>query len=295
MASIYASLPLSGRAVDLGRALLHGAELAMERAGGALPELVVLDTGGEGRVERAEAAARQAAGDPSALAYLGDVYSDQVEASSRILGPTGLLQVAPVATATELGGPTLVRLMPDDRVGASAIADWLVGAGVSELLVVHDHDPAYGVAVGRMCVEAARARGLTTRSRPVWNHDEEWAGDIGDAGALLYAGVAGSGAVGLWESLHGARPDMWLLGTDGVAVSWLAEAISPSAAERTRFFVAPTRPIESYGEDAMALILQAMADGGDDREAVVRAARARHTPPTDYGCLAVVAQKLASA
>jgi hypothetical protein len=25
-----------------------------------------------------------------------------------------------------------------------AIADWLAGAGVTELLVVHDHDPYYG-------------------------------------------------------------------------------------------------------------------------------------------------------
>jgi len=295
MARVYASVPLSGPAVALGRKLLHGAELAMERAGGALPELVVLDTGGEGRVQRAEGAARQAADDPSALAYLGDVYSDQVGASSRILGSAGLLQVAPLATGTELGGATLVRLMPDDRVGAGAIADWLVDAGVSELLVVHDHDAAYGVAVGTMCVDAARARGLTTRSRPVWNHDDHWAGDIGNAGAVLYGGVAGSGAVALWENLHGARPDMWLLGTDGLAVSWLAEAISPAAAERTRFFVAPSRPIESYGEEAIRLILDAVEEGGEDREAVVRAARAKHTPPTEYGCLAVVGGQLVSA
>jgi ABC-type branched-subunit amino acid transport system substrate-binding protein len=294
MATIYASLTLSGPAGDLGRELLQGAEAVMEQAGTAA-ELVVIDTGGDDRVQRAEDAARQAADDPSALAYLGDVHSDQVAASSRTLGPAGLLQVAPVATWTELGGPTLIRLMPDDAVGASAIGDWLVEAGVAELLVVHDHDPGYGVPVGRMCTEAARARGLAVRSRPVWNHDEELAADVGDAGAVLYAGVAGSSAVGLWESLHDARPDMWLLGTEGVAVAWLAEAISPAAAERTRFFVAPTRPYRSYGEEAMTLILEAVADGGDDREAVVSAARAKHTAPTAYGCLAVVRGRLVSA
>jgi ABC-type branched-subunit amino acid transport system substrate-binding protein len=63
-----------------------------------------------------------------------------VAASSRILGPAGLLQVAPVATWVELGGPTLIRLLPDDGVGADAIADWLVKADVADLLIVHDHD-----------------------------------------------------------------------------------------------------------------------------------------------------------
>jgi len=295
MARVYASLPLSGRAGDAGRELLRGAELALEGAGAESVELLALDTGGPERVGRAQDAARQAAEDPSAIAYLGDFHSDQVAASSRILGAAGLLQVAPLATWVELGGPTLIRLVPDDRVGASAIADWLVEARVSELLVVHDHDNAYGIPVGGMCVEAARSRGLAVRSRPVWNHDERAADDLGAAQAVLYAGVAGSGAMGLWHELHAADPDLWLLGTEGVAVAWLAEALRPAAAERTRLFVAPTAPLGSYGRDAMSLILDAVAEAGNDWQAIVDAALARHTPPTDYGCLAVVDGELVSA
>lgn len=295
MPRVYASLPLSGPERHLGREILRGAERALERADEGSPELIVLDTGGEGRDARAEDAARLAADDDEAVAYLGDFHSSQVATTAPILEASGLLQVAPVATWVELGGPTLIRLMPDDRVGAEAIADWLVDADVSELLVVHDHDAGYGVPVGRMCARSARERGLEARSRPIWNHDEEWAGDVGDAGAVLYVGVAGSGAVGLWEDLHGARPDMWLLGTEGVAVSWLAEAMGPTAAERTRFFVAPTRPFGSYGEEGMTLILEAVAEGGADRAAVVREARARHTPSTEYGCLAVVDGQLVGA
>ena len=295
MARVYASLPLSGRAGDAGRELLRGAELALEGAGAESVELLALDTGGPERVGRAQDAARQAAEDPSAIAYLGDFHSDQVAASSRILGAAGLLQVAPLATWVELGGPTLIRLVPDDCVGASAIADWLVEARVSELLVVHDHDNAYGIPVGGMCVEAARSRGLAVRSRPVRNHDERAADDLGAAQAVLYAGVAGSGAVGLWHELHAANPDLWLLGTEGVAVTWLAEALRPAAAERTRLFVAPTVPLGTYGRDAMSLILDAVAEAGDDRQAIVDAALARHTPPTNYGCLAVVDGELVSA
>ena len=185
--------------------------------------------------------------------------------------------------------------MPNDRVGASAIADWLVDAGVAEALVVHDHGPEYGLPVAGMCVEAARERGLTARSRPVWDHDESPAADLGAARAVLYVGVAGSGAAELWHGLHAANPELWLLGTEGVAVEWLAEALSPAAAERTRFFVAPSAPLDDYGEQAMRLILDAVAEGGEDREAIVRAALARHIPSIAYGCLAIAGGRLVSA
>jgi ABC-type branched-subunit amino acid transport system substrate-binding protein len=295
MTRVYASLPLSGPSGDAGREVLEGAEQAIERAGGAAPELVVIDTGGEGREARAEDAARMAAGDDQAVAYLGDFHSSQVAATAPILGAAGLLQVAPVATSVELGGPTLICPMPDDRVGACAIADWLTEAGVSDLLVVHDYGDQYGVPVGTMCVDAARGRGLTVRSRPVWNHDERPAEDLGEAQAVLYVGVAGSGAAQLWHDLHALRPEMWLLGSEGVAVSWFAEALSPGAAARTRLFVAPTAPLGSYDRQAMELILDAVADGGPDRATIVREARVRHVPTSEYGCLAVVDGKLVSA
>jgi hypothetical protein len=292
MARIYASLPLSGRAAGAGGEILAGAERALNQSGSSSPELVALDTGGDAG---AADAARLAASDDAAVAYLGDFYSSQVHAAQAILGPAGLLQVAPVATSVELSGPTLICLMPDDRAGARAIASWLVEAGVSDLLVVHDHDPGYGAPVGAMCVDAMRDRGLRARPRPVWNYDESPADDLGGAGAVLYAGVAGSGAERLWHDLHTSNPDLWLLGTDGVAVGWLAEALSPAAAARTRFFVPQKEPLGFYGEAAMSLILDAVAEGGDDRREVVRVARAKHTAPTGYGCLAVVDGELVSA
>ena len=311
MPSVYASLPLTGPARHLGREVLLGAQLALEAAGDERVELVTLDTGGDARDERAVDAAGQAAEDPQALAYLGDFHSSQVAATSPILGAAGLLQVAPVATWAELGGPTLVRVMPHDGVGARAIADWLVAGGVSRLLVVHDHDPYYGVPVGGMCIEAALDRGVGVRSRPIWNHDEAWEGDTEGAQAVLYVGVAGSGAVQLWNDLHTADPELWLLGTEGVAEPWLAEAISPSAAERTRFFRAQRAALGFYGYEAMALILDAVAAGDGDREATARAARATtdrdsvlgrysldadgHTTTTAYGQLAVVDGELVSA
>jgi branched-chain amino acid transport system substrate-binding protein len=301
---VYASLPLRGPAGRHGRDVALGIELALERANDPTVELVLLDSFADDRERQAVVNARRAAADDTALAYLGDFHSSQVARTAPVLGRAGLLQVAPVATFVGLEGDTLVRLSPNDRVGAEAVAAWLADAGVGELLVVHDHDRGYGVPVGAMCVEAARARGLTVRSRPVWDHGEDLREDFGGAGAVLYVGVAGSGAAGMWRDLHAANAAMWLLGTEGVATPGLARELSAAAAERSRFFVAQRGPLALYGFEAMSLILDSIAAGDGDRAAVVRAARAArdrdsvigrysiddegHTTSKAYGRLAVV-------
>ncbi len=300
MSRVYASLPLTGPAAALARDVLRGAELALETRGGA--ELVPLDSFGKDRDAQAVGNAWRAADDSDALAYLGDFHSSQVLETAPILGEAGLLQVTPVATFADLRGATLVRLMPHDGVGARAVADWLAGVGARVLLIVHDHDADYGVAVGAMCEEAARDRGLNVRSRPIWDAEESWVDDVAGADAVLYVGVAGSGAVGLWRDLHAHDSSMWLLGSEGVAHSWLARDMDASAAERTRFFIAQRAPLAFYGYEAMALILDSIAGG--DRAGAVEAALGTkdrdsilgrysideegHTTTTAYGRLAVV-------
>jgi ABC-type branched-subunit amino acid transport system substrate-binding protein len=251
--------------------VLRGAELALAKGA---TEVVVLDSSGVDREAQAVAHARQAAADEAAVAYLGDFHSSQVHETAPILGAAGLVQVAPVATRADLRGPTLVRLMPHDGVGAQAVAGWLEKNGVGELLVVHDHDSEYGIPVGQMSVEAARARGLAVRHRPVWDHDEDFTADLGAAGAILCVGVAGSGAVQGWNALHAANPELWLLGSEGVAQEWLARDLDPSAASRTRFFVSARGPLALYGFEAMALILDAVGRNDADREAVLTTIRA---------------------
>jgi branched-chain amino acid transport system substrate-binding protein len=304
MIRIYACLPLTGAAAAPGREVLRGAELALETTERRGVELVVLDGFAADREAQAGANASQAAADDAAVAYIGDFHSSQVAATAPILGDAGLLQVAPVSTQVGIEGPTLVRLTPDDAAGARAIADWLVEAEPREVLVVHDHDTDYGVPVGRLCADAARSRDLAVRVRPMWDGGEQPADDIGDAGAIVYAGVAGSGAVELWHTLHAAQPRLWLLGTDGVAAPWLARELNRSAAVRSRFFVPRRTGLGFYGFEAMALVLDAIADGGADRASVVRAVRTTRdrdsvlgrysidehgqTTSTAYGRLAVV-------
>jgi ABC-type branched-subunit amino acid transport system substrate-binding protein len=254
---VYVSLPLTGPTAGAGRDVLRGAQLALEGADGGAAELVVLDGSGADRDQQAVANARRAARDAEALAYVGDFHSSQVACTAPILGDAGLLQVAPVATYAGLHGATLVRLTPHDGVGARAIAAWLDDNGVDDVLVAHDYGDEYGEPVGAMCAQAARDRGLAVRIRRVWDHDEDPVADLGDARAVLYVGVAGSGAVGLWHALHDANPGLWLLGSKGVAQAWFARDLSPGAARRTRLFVAQRAPLAFYGYEAMALVLDA--------------------------------------
>lgn len=294
MLRIFASMPLRGPAGAAGRDIVRGAELALERSATPAVELVALDASGDDRDARAVANARRAAADADAVAYLGDFHSSQVESTAPILGAAGLLQVAPGATYTGLGGPTLVRLMPDDRALARGIARWIAEAGLRTVLVVHDHDDGYGVPVGGMCLRALRDAGLDARARPAWD-DEPIADDLEGAHAVLYAGVAGSGALALWRDLHRHDPARWLLATDGLAADWFARELDAGAAGRTRLFSAQRAPWGFYGYEAAALILDAIAAAGGDRAGIVATARATRDRDSALGRYSIDAEGLTTA
>jgi branched-chain amino acid transport system substrate-binding protein len=292
---IFASLPLRGAAGGAGRDILRGAELALECSGAMNVELVALDSAGADREARAAANARRAADDASAVAYLGDFHSSQVMQTAPLLAAAALLGVTPSATYSGLGGPTLVRLMPDDRALARGIADRVKADGIRRALVVHDHDDGYGVPVGRMCVQALQAVGVDVRGRPVWDHDEATAADVAGMGAVLYVGVAGTGAAGLWHLLHRLDETLWLLGTDGLAVAAFAHALEDGAAARTRLFTAQRGPWGFYGYEAAALILDAVAAAGGDRLAVMETARRTRDRDSALGRYSVDADGLTTA
>ena len=185
--------------------------------------------------------------------------------------------------------------MPDDRALARGIARWVAGAGIRAVLVVHDHDDGYGLPVGGVCLRALREAGVDARARPVWDHDEPVADDLAGADAVLYAGVAGSGAARLWHDLHRHDPARWLLATDGLAVDWFAEELDPAAAARTRLFTAQRAPWGFYGYEAAALILDAIAQAGGDRAATVASARATRDRDSALGRYSIDAEGLTTA
>jgi branched-chain amino acid transport system substrate-binding protein len=239
---------------------------------GAHVELRSLDSFGPDRDKRALENAQAAAADPEAVAYLGDFHSSQILVTAPVLGEAGLLQVAPVATFVGLSGQTLVRLMPNDAAGAAALGRWLAAGDIASVLVVHDHDAGYGVPVGAMSAHEAEQRGLSTRIRPVWSEDEPRRGDLSGAQAVVYVGVAGPQTAELFQKLHALAPELWLLGSDGIAVPELARDLEPAVAEHVRLFVPQRGPFVLYGIQAMDHVLDALADSGG-RSGIARAGR----------------------
>jgi branched-chain amino acid transport system substrate-binding protein len=163
--------------------------------------------------------------------------------------------------------------MPDDRALAHGIAGWVAQRGILRVLVVHDHDDGYGVPVGAMCAQALQAAGVDVSSRPVWDHVDAIAADVAGKDAVLYAGVAGSGAARLWHDLHRLDGALRLLGTDGLATDRFARDLGAGAAARTLLFTAQRAPWGLYGYEAAALVLDAVAAAGGNRLAVIEAAR----------------------
>jgi hypothetical protein len=269
---VYVSLPLRGPAGRTGRELLRGAQLALESIDASSVELVVLDAFGGAR-SRAAGNAKRAAEDADACAYLGDLTSREVARTAPILGAAGILQVAPIATAIGLRGKSLVRLAPDDTMAATAISEWVGAADVSELLIVHDYGDDYGEPVATLCETACQDRVPVVRRRRVWDYNEDPARDVGDADAILYVGAAGSGVVGLWETLSSLAPAAWLLGTSGIAVPFLAQQMTPAAVARSRFFVPMRAALDCYGYEGAALAIDAIVAANGDRGATRDTAR----------------------
>lgn len=267
---MYVSLPLSGPVAQHGRDLLRGAQLAAERAD---IELVSADIGGAAGVKLAVAHAKAAAADPAAVGYLGDFSSRQAMATAPILQRAGILQVAPIASLERLRSDTLIRLVAGGHAGGATIGDWLQEVNAQHLLVVHDYGDDYAEPLAADMAAGARERGVNVRVRPVWDWNEQSEADVLGVQAVLYVGVAGSGADQMLVGLHAFNPELWLLGTEGIAEPWLVDALPEAVAQQTRFFVPHRGPLALYGFEAMALILDAIADAGHDRAGVVVASR----------------------
>ncbi len=80
-----------------------------------------------------------------------------------------------------------------------------------------------------------------------------------------------------------------------MAVAGFARARDESAAGRTRLFTAQRAPWGFYGYEAAALILDAVAAAGGDREGVVHAARATRDRDSALGRYSIDAEGLTTA
>lgn len=279
--TVYASFPLQGAQRTLSEGIVNGVRLALDqadnRAGEFTVTLRVLDdsTAEVGRWDpgQTSANARQAAGDPSAVAYLGEFNSGASAISIPILNQSGLAQVSPGNTAVGLttaeagaepgepdryypsGERTFLRVVPRDSVQGAALASLMQQQSCQRVFLLNDGE-LYGSGLARNVLNAAEGLDLEVVDNqaidPRAFNYSGLAEDIAaqDTDCVVFAGITPNNAVQLFRDLADGVPQAKLFGSDGVAESAFANSseggIPAAVAERT-FVTAPTLSPEHYG------------------------------------------------
>jgi branched-chain amino acid transport system substrate-binding protein len=245
--TVYSSLPLQGAGRLQALAVVQGARLALEEAGGragAHPvRYISLDDStaraGTWDPVRVSRNARRAAVDDSTIAYLGEFNSGASAISIPILNEVGVPQISPSNTAVGLtrSGPgadrgepdkyypagrrTFFRIAPNDRVQAGALAVLMRDRGCRRLAVLHDGE-IYGAGIAALVRRSARALGLRVVHRArvsVRTRIDRLVRRIrrNGAGCAVFGGVTPNGAVRLFRGLARGLPRAQLFGSDGLS------------------------------------------------------------------------------
>ena len=245
--TVYSSTPLTGSFRDSSLAAVRGMQLALREQGSAVGtvQLVSLDSGNrrsqswDPRLTARNA--RRAAGDPTAVAYIGELNSAASAISLPILNRAGIAQISPSNTAIGLtragpgAGPGepgryyptgrrhFVRLLPNDRVQGAALAA-LMGRRRCRRVAVIDDAEVVGSGLGYWTRRSSGAHHLRVvfgaSLRAGGRNSRRLAGRAAKSRAecAAYSGLGTSGAARLFEHLARALP-----GVDLFASDWLTE------------------------------------------------------------------------
>ncbi|HET8592047.1 MAG TPA: branched-chain amino acid ABC transporter substrate-binding protein, partial [Solirubrobacterales bacterium] len=268
--TVYVSMPQTGpRAAD-GEDAADGVRLALEEAGmraGSVEVRAEFLDDARGRPwdpVAVGANARIAVQDSSAAAYIGELDSEPTRASVPITNDAGLLQVSPGAGAVDLtrpatgypespqryqpsGSQSFARTVPADDVQVSAAAAWASELGFRRVAVISDGTPHQSL-MEQEFTDAAEARGVEVADRAI------------TAGAAALRGVpvydVAAQALDRRDGGPGLRTSA-LLDPSRLPGQGFVGAFS------NRFGREPG-PYAAYGYEAMALILQSIAEAGTD-------------------------------
>jgi branched-chain amino acid transport system substrate-binding protein len=253
-ATVYSSMPLQGAGRFQALAVVRGARLALEEAGGRAGPHAVRHISLDNSTARAGAwtpeytvkNARKAVRDRSSVAYIGEFNSGATALSMPILNESGVAQISPSNTAIGLtrNGPgadrgepdryypsgrrRYFRLLPNDRVQAGALAVAMRDRGCRRLAILNDGE-VFGGGLGVLVRRNARRLGLrvvhASRIRVRARRHRGLARRIRRAGArcVAYTGITANGAVRLFGDLAREMPRAKLFGSDGIAESGFAD------------------------------------------------------------------------
>ena len=215
------------------------------------------------------------------------------------------------------GTRTYGRVVPIDTIQGAAQAQYMKDEGVTNVYILDDAE-VYGKGVAKNTQSAAEALGLKVAGTDSWDgkasNYRALASKIKSSGAdaVFTGGIIDNNAPQLYKDLNAALPDAKLFGPDGVATVDFTKEI-PANVQKQTFLTAPTLspdelppagqqfykdyeaeygepqdeidPYAVYGYEAMAVVCDAIAEGGDDRQAVVEAffnTKGRESPLGTY-------------
>jgi branched-chain amino acid transport system substrate-binding protein len=245
--TVYSSLPQHGVSAAAARATAAGERLALEDAGGRAGdlevELVELDSAEPGErlwdPDVVSMNAKEAADDPRAIAYIGELDYGASAVSVPITNEAGLLQVSPSdgltsLTRTPLGRPragperyypederNFVRLVPADELVAEALMAQVRESGADSVGVLYDgeiHSRELGGILQALAqrdgpepVETKEYRGRVDEIPDVVRDLAEDAPD-----AIVYAGIAGPGTGRILAQIDQLLPGVPVFATYGL-------------------------------------------------------------------------------
>ncbi|HEY0515587.1 MAG TPA: branched-chain amino acid ABC transporter substrate-binding protein [Solirubrobacteraceae bacterium] len=290
--TIYSSLPLQGPSAQISQQLSGGEKLALSQAGGHVGRFqisyVSLDdanpTTGRQTPGESSAAAKQAAQDPTTIAYLGDLGSEATAVTLPLMNEAGILQVSPDAPYAGLtssldagqdepgrfypsGVRNFARLQPGDGVEAAAQRSLMSSLGVHRLYVLDDQNQ-FQVPLATLVSADAAAAGLTVVGHdslptPEGANFESEVEKISAAkpDAIFVAGGGGPGTVQLWRSLHAADPGLLLLGSSSMANEAFTSQLGSAAAKT--FLTTPILDLAAYPPAASSVLRAYRATFGE--------------------------------
>ncbi len=296
--NVYSSLPLQGGSRTQALALVNGAKLALEQAGGKAGNFTVkyesLDDStaqaGKWTPETVSANARKVAQDDKAAVYIGEFNSGASAVSIPLLSDAKVPMISPANTAVgltsdepgaEKGEPAkyypsgfrnYTRIAPKDTIQGAAIATTMKEDGCTKVAMANDKE-VYGAGLARNVETAAKAQGLNVLFNdgidPKAPNFRSLASRAKGQGAdcFMFGGITANGAVQLYKDFSAALPTAKLYGGDGVTDSEFVDSkkggIPKAVADKTKITVATLDP-GSYPAEGKAFFAEFRKKYGDD-------------------------------
>jgi branched-chain amino acid transport system substrate-binding protein len=195
------------------------------------------------------------------------------------------------------------RVVPIDTIQGAALAQWMKDLGVKSVYILNDKQ-VYGQGIAKNTEAALGPTGIKVAGRDGWDgkasNFRALANKIKASGAdaVFTGGILQNNGPQLYKDLSAAMPNAKLIGPDGFTDETFTKEL-PAAVQAQTYLTVPTvapdelppegqkfykdyevaygkkpeqvAPYAVYGYEAMLDVLDAIAKGGDDRQAVIDA------------------------